>query len=421
MNKCFHSLCLLVASVVLFSCCADNHEDSFINNETDKYTEDLYTRTFAEPDNSKELKGTPSEKLKTIFEATGPNVIRTLGSINITQEQYAEIKTFTDNLVTNFSSEIGKYRKIFQWVSTNIKYNDYSKPDYYYMGNDPYEVFTNRVAVCQGYSNLLTVMCHTQNIPAVVVNGYFFNGYDLGHAWAYVCPDNTWMVSDPTNRGSWEMKNLNTYAHLKPQQADFDLITNEVGVFNYFDYTINVKEVFSTSNTLTVPYSVGGFVINSFNPSKELSEEITEVYLGQNITTLGESYNLGLLEKGTHLQAVYVDENNPTLMDNKGIVYKRNDGKPELYYIPGGMTFIELLPMKVVGKNTIYNHKNVEEIYFPEGTKRLESSAIEKCPKLKRIYVPVDAEISKDAIYDCPDQVEIIRGEPSGITNIIMD
>ncbi len=48
---------------------------------------------------------------------------------------------------------------------------------------------------------------------------------------------------------------------------------------------------------------------------------------------------------------------------------------------------------------TIYNHMNVEEIYFPEGTKRIESFAIENCPKLKRLYIPVDAEIAKDALY----------------------
>lgn len=420
--KNFQFLCLLITGALLISCSDESTTENFINNSTHPSMEEIFTRSFAEPDDSKVLDGTPSEKLKTLFEATGSSVIRTLGTMNITKEQYGEIKTFTDELLKNYHTETAMYRVIFQWVAGNIKYNNYSKPEYYSMGNDPYEVFINRVAVCQGYSNLLTVMCHTQGIPAVVVNGYYSNGaYDYGHAWAYTCPDGVWTVSDPTNRGTWEMKNLNAYAHLKPMQADADLFSNEMGVYNYFDYTINVKEVHSTENTLTVPYSVGGFVINSFNPSLELPKDIVELYLGQNIITLGESYNIGLLEKGTHLQAVYIDENNPTLMANKGVVYKKNGGNPQLYYIPGGMTFIELLPIKVIEKNTVYNHQSVEEIYFPEGTERLEDSAIENCPNLKRIYVPTDAVVVKNAVYNCPNFVEVVRGLPSGITNITMD
>ena len=154
-----------------------------------------------------------------------------------------------------------------------------------------------------------------------------------------------------------------------------------------------------------------------------MPEEITEIYIGQNIITLGnaDENNVGLVNKGHCLQAAYVDEKNETLMDHKGIVYKRNGGSPQLYYIPGAMTFVELLPMEVVEKNTIYNHMNVEEIYFPEGTKRIENFAIENCPKLKRIYIPVDAEIAKDALYKISQPVDIVRGAPSGITNITMD
>jgi hypothetical protein len=63
----------------------------------------------------------------------------------------------------------------------------------------------------------------------------------------------------------------------------------------------------------------------------------------------------------------------------------------------------------------------VEEIYFPEGTKKLESYAIENCPKLKRIYVPTTTEVASNAIYNCAADVEIVRGAPNGITNITMD
>ena len=148
--------------------------------------------------------------------------------------------------------------------------------------------------------------------------------------------------------------------------------------------------------------------------------EISEIYIGENITTFGETYNMNLITRGTNLQAIYVDEANPSLMDYKGVVYRKNGDEAQLYYIPGGMTFIELKPMEKVEKNTIYNHMAVEEIYFPEGTKQIESYAIENCPKLKRVYIPTDAEIASNALYNCPKDVEIIRGVPSGIKNITL-
>ena len=422
MKKHYRFFCLLAVGTLLFSCSKEYDTENFANNEADNETESIYTRAFAEPDGSKHLNGTPSENLKALFDVTDPDMVRSLGRMNITESQYDDIKIFTDDLVANDETQTEKYQTIFKWLSRNITFNDYSNPAWHYLTNDPYEVFINRVAVCEGYSNLMVVMCHSQEIPAVVVNGNLATQwYDLGHAWVYTCPDKVWTVSDPTNGGSWKMDNLSGYTHLKPMMADVDFFKNEVGVFNYFDYAINLKEVTTTEPILTVPYSVNGFVISSFNPSVTLPEGLTEIYLGQNITTLGETYNMGLLNNDASVQAIYVDENNPTLMDNKGIVYKKNGGDPQLYYIPAGMTFIELLPMKLVDKNTIYNHMNVEEIYFPEGTKRLENYAIENCPKLKRIYIPADAEVAKEALYNCPQNVEIIRGAPSCIHNITMD
>ena len=188
-------------------------------------------------------------------------------------------------------------------------------------------------------------------------------------------------------------------------------------------YKRQVDRVTATENPLVVPYSAGGFVITSFNPSVALPETITEIYLGENITTLGEAGKMSLVYKnfGKNIQAVYVAENNPMMLDNKGVLYRKNGDEAQLYYIPGGMERIELLPMEKVEKNTIYNHSNVREIYFPEGTKVIESYAIENCPKLERVYVPEGAEVPSSALYNCPKDVEIIRGAPSSIKHVTID
>lgn len=407
----FAALC--AAGTIAASCTQD--AEMYAAQETPvEQTEVAATRTFAEPDKSKALNGTPAENLKALFEATGPGVITSLGRINITDDQYQEIATFTTNLVKNKTSQTEQYREIFRWIVSNVRYE--------LSDNDPYAVFINKKAVCEGYANLLTVMCHTQGIPAVLINGYLSTPSMWGgHAWAYVCTDGVWEVSDPTNGGSYPMKNTGNYTHLIPSEADVDLFADNCAIYRYYNYALNVHEVTSNENPLVLPYSVGGFVISSFNPAVDLPEEIAEIYIGRNITTFGETYNMSLTTRGTNLLAIYVDESNTSLMDYKGVVYRKNGDEAQLYYIPGGMPFIELMPMDKVEKNTIYNHYSVEEIYFPKGTKRVENYAVENCPKLKRVYVPADAVVDGNAFYNVPSDVEVIRGEPNGIKNIVID
>ncbi|MBQ3239429.1 MAG: transglutaminase domain-containing protein [Bacteroidaceae bacterium] len=412
-------LAALFCAMALVTSCGEEDERVISQETTVDDGGYTITRTFAEPDESVDLStmSSTNKRLRDLLDKAGSGIIQSLGAINITSEQYDEIAEFTVNLTKKDTTQMMKYKTIFNWITSNIKYE--------YNDNDPYAVFKNRKAICQGYSNLLTVMCYSQGIPTMVVNGFLIDPYygEMGHAWAYTCPDSTWTVSDPTNKGTFTMKKYGNYGHLSPVTADVNIFSDDIAIYNYYDRLLNIKEVRTNSAAFIVPYSVNGFVVNSLNPVVELPEDIAEIYVGQNIITLGnaDDNNVGLSRFGQNLQAVYVDEKNESLMDHKGIVYQRNGGNPLLYYIPGGMTFVELLPMEVVGKNTIYSHLSVEEIYFPEGTKRIESFAIENCPKLKRIYIPIDAEIAKDALYKMSNQVEIVRGAPSGITNITMD
>ena len=416
----------LAAAGIMFSACNEQYEAANLaQQESVTFVDNYRAPAFPEPDDAELLDDTPQQNLKALFTAAGPEIINSLGSVVITDVQYQEIKTFTDELVASKTTEKDKYDAICSWVNTNIKYNNpQNNPENKYYNNDAYDVFKNRFAVCQGYSNLMVVMCMTQGIPAVVVNGYLvYNNMDLGHAWMYGCPDDTWYVSDPTNgTKSWPMKNTASYGYLKPTQADVDIFKDDCAVYNYYDGRLNVKAVSTEEPSFAVPYSVEGFVINSFNPSVDLPEGLVEIYLGQNITTMGEPnlMYLSIKDFGRNLQAIYVHEDNPALMDHKGVVYRKNGDTPQLYYIPGGMTFIELLPMETVGKNTIYHHKNVKEIYFPEGTKRLEAYAIENCPKLERVYVPELTVVDRKAFYDCPNKIEVIRGIPSGIKHVTM-
>lgn len=430
MTKCMKRhilmLSLIAAGATMMSCNETREENVVLPAVTESSAADYYaTRTFAQPDDAKDLYQHVNGNryaLRLLLEKAGPDIINSLGRITMDANEYDEIATFTTELTKNNTTQTDKYKAIFGWITANIKYNNpQNNPSNLPCPNDPYSVFKNKMCICEGYSNLLTVMCYSQGIPAMLVNG-FLVGIG-GHAWVYTCLDATWMVSDPTNNRDFNMKKTALYADLDPQHADVDLFTDDVAVYDFSDYALNIKQVNTTTNPFVVPYSTQGFVISAFNPSEPLPKEITEIYIGQNIRTLGEgeqNLGMGIVKYGANIEAVYVDENNPDIMSHEGIVYRKNGDTPKLYYIPGGMTFIKMLPMETVEKNTICNHDNVKEIYFPEGTKRLEAYAIENCPKLERIYVPEETEISNNAIYKCSGNVEIVRGIPSGIKHVTM-
>ena len=187
-------LMALCAGALLTSC---NKENETANLLHEKAEENVYTatRTFAEPvEGAIDLSAMTStnKRLRDLLDKAGPGIIQSLGAMNITDEQYNEIAEYTDSIVKSDTTQTMKYKTIFNWIVKNIKYE--------FNDNDPYPVFKNRKAICQGYSNLLTVMCYSQGIPTVVVNGFLSQ---MGHAWAYTCPDSTWIVSDPTNNGSF--------------------------------------------------------------------------------------------------------------------------------------------------------------------------------------------------------------------------
>ena len=368
---------------------------------------------FAEDDGSKVLSAKPHINAKNIIRKVPKEYIAemtdTLGRANITDEQYAEIQAFAQELTAGLSTNKAKYDACFKWIVSNIKYE--------HADNDPYPVFVNRVGVCQGYANLLFIMMHSLDIPAFVCNG-ILNPLG-GHAWNYVYCDSKWYVSDPTNNGSWLIDAVSSYAHLLPSSFDV-VLAKENGIwYNLSEYQLNICHVAEGEDEFVVPFSINGYQVTSFNPSMPIASNIRQINIGKNITTLGENY-VGLEHYADNVEYIEVDPENTTFASYLGVVYRKAGGDFQLTHIPSAMKCVELMPMNTVYKNTIYNHAKVKEIYFPEGTKKISNFAIENCPKLERVYVPVGAEYSRNMLFQCPATVEIIEGEPSGIKHVTM-
>ena len=159
---------LYFASVLLTSCSSDTPDltEDPETPDTIEVPEAIVapSATFPKKDNSQAPSDNPSKVVSALLLKTGPEIAKGLGDIQIKENEYQEIKEFTDNLVSGLSSANDKYKTIFDWVKTEVKYT-------YEVNNDPYPVFKSKQGICQGYANLLKVMLHSQDIPVLIANG----------------------------------------------------------------------------------------------------------------------------------------------------------------------------------------------------------------------------------------------------------
>ena len=351
------------------------------------------------------------------------NMAASLNGVEITDKHLAELKNYVEGTI--LSAETTQYAKmmaILKWIRANIKYD--------YNDQDAYSVFKNRVAVCQGYSNLMVAMLHTQGIKATVATGFLAN--TGGHAWVYALADGVWYVADPTNRNTvFKMvANLSQYKNtLQPWNIDMPLAQDERFVYDFRDKHFNIRQVISSDEQVSVPFGALGYRITAFDPIGGINEHVREIYLSLNIASIGE-YVKGLKTHGANLQDIYVlNEENRSINEYDGCVYsiKYNSATKKttylkLLYVPGGKCEIEFAPMAKITSKLIEGLSNVEVIRFDEATLTFEDYAITGCPSLKEIYINMNAKVSSKAFYDLPADCQIIRYDPleTGIRPIYM-
>ena len=350
--------------------------------------------SFAKDDGST-IYDSPTKLVADLLTKAGPEIIKGLGYITITEKEYQEIKEFTDQLVKGVKKPFDIYSTIFKWVTTNVEYTNG-------VNNDPYPVFKNLQGVCQGYANLLSVMLHSQKIYAFIANG-ILNPVG-GHAWNYVYIDQ-WYVSDPTNNGHFLMSDPSSYTHLVPLQLDVNLFEDEQFVFNFYEGHLNIREVKESGKQLIVPFSTNGFQVTSFNPDTELPSNIEEIYIGKNIQTLGESL-IGLDIHAPSVKYAFVDTSNQK-MESYGQVVYRN---AFTYYVPAAATIIQFKDYDTLGKNILKGHNKVETVVIQAGTKKLEAYAFEDCPNLQKAYIPKETIVDNNAFYGVHNNFKISRG-----------
>lgn len=421
MKKTYYILSLALATGLLASCSNDiNGTGDIIPNEPTEQLATELTRGFAEDDGAKSLPGMPAEKLLHILQGADSAFFQRMGNFKVpTEEQLQEIKAFTDELVKDATTDARVYRLIYNYVRQNVKYADG------YVSNEPYDVFKNKKAVCQGYANLLNVMLHTQGIPVINANGWLNSGAFMGHAWNYAYFSGAWRLSDPTNSLEYKAEELDKYQQMFiPVSADGNFLETVLYSYNYDKEQINLNTVNMAEDAFVVPFSVTlnngqKYRIDCFNPTKDLPENVKEVYIGKNIVSIGQDGIYGLRTHAPNVEEAYVDPENERLESYKGVVYEKYSTSP--LYIPAAKLCVELIPAEVYGKETMTGHENVLEVIFPAGTKKIEAWAVENCPNLLAAYIPVGTEVDKNAFSGYHPDFQIIWEDQTGIKDVIAD
>ena len=413
-------LCSLLLAAGLTACSAD--DDLLVDVDARQATvkSQPVDSLFVEKDEtSKTLPTTLALSAQSLYKLLSSPSLTTahmleMGETNITDAQFAEIKAYVDaNLKGSTQKET--HNNIFNWLVKNLTYTYDSSARL-----DPYDVFTEKRCVCQGYANLCKTMLITQDIPAFCVNGQL--GTVGAHAWVYALLDGEWTVSDPTNNQQYVAKNYTKYKDkLQPERVDVVLFEDEQFTYSFQERRLCVSDVKKCDGSaLTVPYSVAGYTIPLFLPTSEIPSNITQIYFGSNIRTLGES-EIPLRDVCPNVEEAFVAADNTALSSTDGVVYKGKSTNNVLpYYIPASIRTLVLRPAATIEKNTVYYLDKVEEIVISAGTTTVEAYAIEQCPNLRRVYISESVtSLDDQAIYRCPDDVEIVR-VPTSIHSVSM-
>lgn len=402
MKQLYNLFALFFVAAMLWNCSDDSNFGVAAPEEA------VVTKSFAQDDGSQDLsQRTTGYIAYKLLSTAGPDVGRSLADVNITDEQYAEIKEFTDKLVEGCTTDVEVHSTVFNWVSNSI--------DYTWSDNDPYPVFKNKKGICQGYANLLKVMLHTQGVPCVLTNGYM--QVNLGHAWCYAYFDKTWYVSDPTNNRYHKAIQYKTAgSDYDPRSLSAVLFEDEYCTYTYNEGALNVQSIKEGCESVSVPFSAGGFVVSSLNPAK-VHESVKELYVGANITSFGEGI-VGLSIYSA-VEKIIIDPENKNFESFSAAVYDKNISGNNLVLIAPGAKHLELKAIEVFDKECkLKDLPNIETMTFVPGTKRIDAWAVERCPKLHTVFMPQETVVNSSSFTGVAGSFKIIRGNFTNIPQI---
>lgn len=332
-----------------------------------------------------------------------------LDKYTLTEAEEAELLTVAEEATADCTTDYEKISAIAKFVSEEIYYDyDYYEDRTTTLYYKPYEVWTNKRTVCEGYARLTKEFLNLINIPCMCIsasNHLYNSAYDSENdRWIYL--DTTWCSGNVYEYGEFDKgsyyssyfdMSLETLSSLKSHEVYglYGIVVDET------EYELETPETADEwANLDEWEICVAG-VTDSFESE---TVNIIGSFDGIDVTTINESafYGCGTITAVTMPEGL------------QHIKYRAFGDCTNLtsVTIPNSVTTID---------NTIFSGcTSLTAIVIPDGVTKLGSSVFRGCVNLTSVTLPANITNLGSSIFrDCTSLACVTI--PNNVTNIGSD
>jgi len=305
-----------------------------------------------------DVKGSNQELLDMLNNLEPQQFVSDYEKLGMTKEQFAEIEAETLKTIESSGAvtDYDKLKAICQWVCDNIKY------DYGLVSGSQYayNVFSKRLGVCQGYSNVTKAMCAAVGIPCVMVNGDSTYG---GHAWNMAYADNRWIFIDNTWTMDWFDKDVEKFSNDHKPYYCYDIQVQEGDFIFTYSNGVAPRQYVGQSGDWVIPSSavnmpVTGVSFDLFNAYST----VETLYIPETLKNLEYTG----LTYCSRLKKIEVAENNEYFASVDGVLYDKSISNLLIY--PTGKeetSFAIPDTIKQLGESVFERNTNLTDVLIP--------------------------------------------------------
>ena len=305
-----------------------------------------------------DVKGNNQELLDMLNKLDPQQFVSDYEKLGITKEQFAEIEAETVKTIENSGAvtDYDKLKAISQWVCDNIQYDHHLVSG----SQDAYNVFSKRLGICQGYSNVTKAMCAAANIPCVMVNGDSTYG---GHAWNMAYADNRWIFIDNTWTMDWFDKDIEKFSNdHKPYYCDDIKVQEGDFIFTYFNGVAPCQYVGQGGDwiipSIAVNMPVTGVSFDLFNAYST----IETLYIPETVKNL-EYTGLTYCSK---LKNIEVAESNINFSSVDGVLFDKSVSNLLIYPVGKEETSFAIPDtVNTLGESVFEKNTNLTDVLIP--------------------------------------------------------
>ena len=325
-----------------------------------------------------------------------------------------EIVELTDSLTAGKTTDTQKMKAIFEWVYQNINYghedntlwgkrfSDLTQEQRkrLWEAGDPYSVYTKRLGICEGYSNLCWLMGTIAGIPVAKLTCYT----SMGHARNAALLDGRWVFFDATE--AWNTVDPDYSWDLDPYEraSSYSAICFYDGVYQMYvargyEKNIIVSAAFRSGFQCPANVTIPSYATEVSRSAFKGCTDLKSVTIPNGVTTIdGNAF-----EGCTNLENVDIPNSVTTIAG--GVFYGCTGLKS--ITIPGSVSEISSILFK--------DCTSLESVTIFDGVTRIWQEAFAGCTSLKSITIPGSITNMEGAFYECTalESVTIERGVTS--------